>query len=158
MKLTMLAAVSLLAVAGCENQSSRLDKATGSIPKEAGAGAVNAATKAEIDGLKLQLQTATKKLAELDTYRETLDIVKTKLDHDRANLPKIDNFDVIDGRLKAIEKYADALDFLQEAYEQNLEPDPGVVYALDIDAPIKAGQVHGSPNALVTIIEAWDFA
>ena len=60
---------------------------------------------------------------------------------------------------KNFDNYADALDFLQKVYDQqNQEPDPNAVFAVDIGPDIKAGQVEGSPEALVTIVEAWDFA
>jgi hypothetical protein len=56
----------------------------------------------------------------------------------------------------------DALDFLAFAYEQKVEAEtkaqPGTVYGVDIQQNLQAGQVEGSPEALVTIVEAWDFA
>jgi len=56
----------------------------------------------------------------------------------------------------------DALDFLQMAYDQQVEqqtkPQPGTVYGVDIQQNIQLGMVEGSPEALVTIVEAWDFA
>jgi hypothetical protein len=56
----------------------------------------------------------------------------------------------------------DALGFLATAYEARVEaetkPKPGVVYGVDIAQNIQLGQVEGSPEALVTIVEAWDFA
>jgi hypothetical protein len=59
-------------------------------------------------------------------------------------------------------KREDALAFLELAYEQRLEaelkPQPGIVYGVDIQQNLALGQVLGSPEALVTIVEAWDFA
>ncbi len=64
-------------------------------------------------------------------------------------------------------KNAEALDFLNKVYAQQKqqqqqqareEPAPDAVFAVDIGPDIKAGQVEGSPEALVTIVEAWDFA
>jgi hypothetical protein len=56
----------------------------------------------------------------------------------------------------------DALKFLDMAYEQTVEsqtkPEPGKVYGVDIQPNVALGQVIGSPQALVTIVEAWDFA
>jgi len=57
---------------------------------------------------------------------------------------------------------ADALEFLSNAYEARLEqeakPQPGKIYGVDIQPNVQLGQVEGSPEALVTIVEAWDFA
>jgi hypothetical protein len=56
----------------------------------------------------------------------------------------------------------DAMDFLAAAYEQTMEREtkaqPGKVYGVDIQPNLQLGQVEGSPQALVTIVEAWDFA
>jgi hypothetical protein len=61
---------------------------------------------------------------------------------------------------KNFDTYGDALDFLQKVYEQQggQEPDPNAVFAVDVAPDLKLGQVEGSPEALVTIVEAWDFA
>ena len=45
----------------------------------------------------------------------------------------------------------------QEAQEAN-EPDPNAVFAVDISKALAAGQVDGPTSAMVTIVEAWDFA
>jgi multidrug resistance efflux pump len=76
-----------------------------------------------------------------------------------------------EARLKKLEdqlaKREEALAFLEQAYAQQKkqmeqmeesEPDPDSVFAVDIEPVLKAGQVEGSANALVTIVEAWDFA
>jgi hypothetical protein len=42
--------------------------------------------------------------------------------------------------------------------QQREELDPDGVFAVDIAPDVKLGQVEGSPQALVTIVEAWDFA
>ena len=78
---------------------------------------------------------------------------------------------LVEARLARLEqayaKNAEALDFLRKVYEQQKaqqqareteEPAPDAVFAVDIAPDIKAGQVEGSPQALVTIVEAWDFA
>ena len=58
-----------------------------------------------------------------------------------------------------LDNYADALEFLQKVYEQQDQtPDPNAVFAVDVAPDIKLGMVEGSPEALVTIVEAWDFA
>jgi len=60
----------------------------------------------------------------------------------------------------------EALDFLDMAYKQQKrqqeakeasEPDPDAVFAVDISDAVKAGQAEGPSDALVTIVEAWDF-
>src|SRR5262249_35842701 len=55
----------------------------------------------------------------------------------------------------------EALKFLDAAYEARLEqetkPRPGAIYGVDIRPNLALGQVEGSPSALVTIVEAWDF-
>jgi protein-disulfide isomerase len=67
---------------------------------------------------------------------------------------------------QAYAKNAAALEFLRKVYEQQQaqqqaqetdEPDPDAMFAVNIADDIKAGQVEGSPQALVTIVEAWDF-
>lgn len=68
-------------------------------------------------------------------------------------------------------KYAEAFDFLAKVYDQQKaqqkaqaeraqreEPDPDAVFAVDIANDVKIGAVEGPPSALVTIVEAWDFA
>jgi hypothetical protein len=45
----------------------------------------------------------------------------------------------------------------QEAKEAN-EPDPNAVFAVDISKALAAGQVEGPNSAIVTVVEAWDFA
>lgn len=63
---------------------------------------------------------------------------------------------------ESLAKREEALAFLDMAYEQTMEqqtkPDSNTVYGVDIAQNIALGQVEGSPNALVTIVEAWDFA
>ena len=64
-------------------------------------------------------------------------------------------------------RYGEALEFLNKVYAQQKqqqqaqereEPAPDAMFAVDISQDLKAGQVEGSPQALVTIVEAWDFA
>jgi len=73
----------------------------------------------------------------------------------------------LEGRVAKLEKYTEALDFLQKVYDQQKaqqeaqeqnEPDPDAVFAVDISKPLANGQVEGPANALITIVEAWDFA
>ena len=73
----------------------------------------------------------------------------------------------LEDRVKKLERYGEALDFLQKVYNQQKaqeeqqsanEPDPNAVFAVDITGPLSAGQVEGPSTALITIVEAWDFA
>ena len=77
----------------------------------------------------------------------------------------------VETRLRRLEdtyaKHAEALDFLGKVYAQQKqqnqqkaaeEHDPNATFAVSIEQNIKSGLVEGSPGALVTIIEAWDFA
>jgi hypothetical protein len=87
-----------------------------------------------------------------------------------ALLASCSNADLED-RVKKLEatnkKYADALEYLQQAMNQNKqakaqqereEPAPDAVFAVDVTPDVKGGQVEGSNAACVTIVEAWDFA
>jgi protein-disulfide isomerase len=64
-------------------------------------------------------------------------------------------------------KYEEALDFLNKVYAQqkaqqeaqeNREPAPDAVFAVDVARDVKAGQVQGPASAQVTIVKAFDFA
>lgn len=77
----------------------------------------------------------------------------------------------LEARVKKLEeanaKYADALAFLQQVYDQqvaqrqaqeDLEPAPDAVFAVPVADAVAAGQVAGPASAPVTIIKAFDFA
>jgi protein-disulfide isomerase len=77
----------------------------------------------------------------------------------------------LEARLAELEawrkKHQESIDFLEQVFEQQKaaaaaaelnEPDPDAMFAVDVKAAVKAGQVEGPPTALVTIVEAWDFA
>ena len=78
----------------------------------------------------------------------------------------------LEARVKKLEetnaKYAEALDFLQKVYgqqkqqqqaQEESEPAPDAMFAVDIKPNIEAGLVEGpATGANVTIVEAWDFA
>lgn len=73
----------------------------------------------------------------------------------------------LEERVARLEKYTEALDFLQKVYEQqksqaqqqeDREPAEDAVFAVDIAPNIQLGQIEGPAQAAVTIIEAWDFA
>jgi hypothetical protein len=122
--------VSLLALVGCEN-TSRLDKTTKPVPTAEAPGATSPA----------------------------------------PGPTKVDRTGTIDERVARLEdtlaRNAEALDFLNKVYaqqkaqqqaQQREEAAPDAIFAVDIAPNIKAGMVEGSPQALVTIVEAWDFA
>lgn len=64
-------------------------------------------------------------------------------------------------------KYAEALAFLQQVYEQQVsarraeedrEPAPGAIFAVPVADAVAAGQVQGPASAPVTIVKAFDYA
>jgi hypothetical protein len=84
---------------------------------------------------------------------------------------KIDGSGSVEERLARLEanwaKNAEAFDFIAKVYgqqkqaqqqQERQEPAPDAVFAVDISQNVQGGLVEGSPGALVTIIEAWDFA
>ena len=83
---------------------------------------------------------------------------------------KIDRSGTVEQQLArlqdAYDRNAEAIEFLnrvyaqqkaQEAEQEREQPDPDAVFAIDIGPDLKLGMVEGSPQALVTIVEAWDF-
>ena len=95
---------------------------------------------------------------------------KEKADKPAASF-KGDHSGSVEDRVARLEanydKYAEALDFLAKVYEQQKaqqqraqreEPDPDAVFAVDVAPDVKLGEVEGPNTALVTIVEAWDFA
>jgi hypothetical protein len=186
MKLTGLASLLLLAAA-CTKGDSKLDTSTGGVPKEGkeAKGAIGGAavtggavdTKA-VDDLKMkvanlenQLQ---KRLGDLETdlkgydkFRTPLEIVASKVAADKGQFT-VPSEIVIDARLKALERYGETLEWIAEIHEQQKkqqeakeaqELDPSGTYAVDVEPAVRAGQVEGPvQGALVTIVEAWDYA
>lgn len=82
-----------------------------------------------------------------------------------------DHSGTVEERLARLEtmyaKYAEPLEFLAKVYDQQKqqqkaqqreEPDPDAMFAVDIASNVKLGMVEGPSQALVTIVEAWDFA
>src|SRR3954470_22612121 len=77
----------------------------------------------------------------------------------------------VETRLRRLEdnyaRYAEALDFLGKVYAQQKqqaraqeeqEPDPTAVFAVDVADDVKLGKVDGPASATVTIVKAFDFA
>ncbi len=84
---------------------------------------------------------------------------------------KSDHSGTLEERVARLEdnfaKYGEALEFLNKVYAQQKqqqqaqereEPAPDATFAVDVAPNVKLGMVEGSPQALVTIVEAWDFA
>src|SRR5262245_20163945 len=128
--LSSLGIVSVLALLGCEN-TSRLDKTTKPVPSAEAPGATSPA----------------------------------------AGPVKVDRSGTVEERVARLEdtlaRNAEALDFLNKVYaqqkaqqqaQQREEAAPDAVFAVDISQNVRAGLVEGSSGALVTIVEAWDFA
>ena len=107
-----------------------------------------------------------------DNAPSKLDGTKGKLEKDQpVAAVAADHSGDVETRLRRLEetnaKNAEALDFLAKVYAQQKaqqqqkaaeEHDPNAVFAVNIEQNIKSGLVEGSPSALVTIVEAWDFA
>lgn len=130
-RLGSVALISLLALVGCEN-SSPLDKTMKKAP---------------------------------DQKAEKAEAAPVKADHSGSLEERV-------ARLEdSAAKSAEATDWLTKWYAQQQkqqkaqaeqqernDPDPEAVFAVDIAPDVKLGQVEGSPQALITIVEAWDFA
>lgn len=106
---------------------------------------------------------------------------KSKLDSIKSTTPEApaaaeqpvvaDHSGSVEERLTRLEnnwaKHAEALDFLGKVYasqkaqqdeQRRSEPAPDAVFAVDITQNVKLGMVEGPNTAMVTIVEAWDFA
>ena len=73
----------------------------------------------------------------------------------------------LEARVAKLEKYTEALDFLQKVYDQqkqqqqqqeDREPAEDAVFAVDIQQNLANDHYEGPKMAAVTIVEAWDFA
>ena len=102
-------------------------------------------------------------------------VAKTDSAEKPAAAAKGDHSGSVEDRVARLEanydRYAEALDFLGKVYEQQKaqqkaqqeraqreDPDPDAVFAVDVAPDVKLGTVEGPNTALVTIVEAWDFA
>lgn len=140
-----LISIGLFALVACQNTPSQLDGKT-----------TAGATKA--DGKLGELVAAAKRLDERLAKFEALH----KPDPGAGStLERLHRIEV------GLARREEALGFLEGAYTQQKaqqeaqqanEPDPNAVFAVDISKALAAGQVDGPTSAMVTIIEAWDFA
>jgi chromosome segregation ATPase len=107
---------------------------------------------------------------------QSVKAAEQKADKAEATPPaKADHSGSVEDRVARLEanydRYAEALDFLGKVYEQQKnqqkqqqeraqreDPDPDAVFAVDVTPDVKLGEVEGPPSALITIVEAWDFA
>jgi hypothetical protein len=93
----------------------------------------------------------------------------SKLDTVEKELPKETGAasGSLEQRVARLERYSEALDFLQKVYDQqkqqqeeaeNRDPAPDAMFAVDISQNVQLGMIEGPTVAPVTIVEAWDFA
>jgi protein-disulfide isomerase len=136
MKIVISLSLALLAAfAGCEQQSSRLDKVTSKAPAERagepaapGPGAAPAAVKIDRTG------SVEERLARLEDA------------YDR-NAEALEFLNKVYGQQKQ-----------QQQAQEREEPAPDAMFAVNIADDVKAGQVDGPASATVTIVKAFDFA
>jgi hypothetical protein len=144
-----LALMAMMLVA-CEKPGGKLD---GTL--KAGDGESGAMT-AEVEGM---LKTIDERLTALETA------------HKNPPGPGGQTDAALSDRLQKVEgslaRREDALGYLEMAYQQQKrqqeakeagQHDANAVFAVDISNAIKAGQVEGPNSAIVTVVEAWDFA
>src|SRR5204862_2470536 len=137
MKLISLAAVAAIALFGCEQHPSRLDKVT-----------TNKVADKAADGAAASAPSPTA-------------AAPGKID--RSGTPD----EQLKRLQDAYDRNAEAMDFLNKVYGQQKqqqqaqereEPAPDAVFAVNVAEDVKAGQVDGPADAPVTIVKAFDFA
>ena len=147
-----LAIVALMLFVGCENTRSKLEGSTkGGVAEGEGGGEDTA----EIESL---LHSIDDRLTSLEQAEKAS---KSGGTTDAAIAERIAKIEA------SLTRREEALGFLEMAYQQQKrqqdqqeaqEPDDKAVFAVDISKALAAGQVEGPNSALVTIVEAWDFA
>ncbi len=147
-----LALVALMLFVGCENSRSKLE---GSAKGGANASEGGGEDTAEIESL---LHSIDDRLTALEQAEKAS---KSGGTSDAAVAERIAKIEA------SLTRREEALGFLEMAYSQqkrqqeaqeSQEPDPNAVFAVDISKALAAGQVEGPNSAIVTIVEAWDFA
>lgn len=137
------ALIALLVAAACENANSKLDSAGGEDNEKIAAALTN----------------IEERLASLEAAHKVGP--GTGAQGDAALAERVQKIEA------NLVRREEALAFLEMAYAQQKkeqdardagDPDPNAVFAVDISGPLRAGQVEGPNSALVTIVEAWDFA
>jgi hypothetical protein len=149
-----LALIALVLFAACEKNPSKLDSSKAGPGVSSGGGAMSAESEAA--------------LRTLDSRLKALEQAHTPGAHSGDGKAGEPSLVERTHRLEAsMAKYGEALDFLNQVYAQQKaqkeaqeagEPDPNAVFAVDISKAVQAGQVEGPATAVITIIEAWDFA
>jgi hypothetical protein len=149
-----LAAVALLLFAACDKEPSKLDGIKSTAP---GVALKGGAPSAESEAALAALSDRVKAL-------EDAHLPGAHLPGGQADATLADRMHSVE---TTIMRYQEALEFLNKVYAQQKqqqeqqeasEPDPTAVFAVDISGPLKAGQVEGPNSAMITIVEAWDFA
>jgi hypothetical protein len=144
------AVAAMMLLAACEKTPSKLEGNTKG-------GAAESADTAELEGALSSLEERIKAL-EATHGKGAFDAAGTGDASMTARLAKVE---------ANLARREEALGFLEMAYTQQKrqqeaqeaqEPDPNAVFAVDISKALAAGQVDGPNSALVTIVEAWDFA
>jgi len=102
---------------------------------------------------------------------------KSKLDESPKAPPGavVDSSGTLEQRVARLEtenaKYREVLEVVRQAYDQQKgaggqagqrrqrpgQPDPNAVFAVDVTPDLQGGQSEGPNDALVTVVEAWDF-
>lgn len=152
-----LAVAALMLFAACDQGPSKLDQIKGNAPPgvaiKGGGGAPSAETEAALAALTDRVKAL-----------EDAHLPGAHLPGGQADATLADRMHNVE---TTIMRYQEALEFLNKVYAQQKaqqeqqeaqEPDPTAVFAVDISGPLKAGQVEGPNSAIVTIVEAWDFA
>jgi protein-disulfide isomerase len=108
-----------------------------------------------------------------DTIRKLEERIAT-LEQQQQRKERIDGVDPdapVKERVERLEgilaSYSEAMQFLKSVFEQQKaerdaqeehDPDPDALFAVDVAKAVKAGQLEGPANAAVTIVKAFDFA
>jgi hypothetical protein len=157
MKLAAALAACVFATA-CEKNPSKLDSVTQKAPP-VGADRAGGANSADVADLKKRLADVEQQLKK---WEKPMAVTEAAIDREQGK--QIGGPDVAEGRLRAVEqnlaKREEALTFLDTVWgaQKAREAALNATYGVNIDEAVKAGQAEGPANALVTIVEAWDFA
>jgi hypothetical protein len=150
-------------VPSCDKGSSMLD-GTKSNPSvgvaERGGGGGGGASAQELQAMQSTLSS-------IDSRLKALETVHTPGAHQGGGPGDATLVERVHQLEAALARREEALGFLDMAYAQQKrqmeaqeaqQPDDNAVFAVDITGPLKAGQVEGPNSAIVTVVEAWDFA
>jgi hypothetical protein len=145
-----LSTLAMMSLVGCEKPATKLEGQVKGVGDKAGGG--DNADYAQIESL---VQAIDDRLKALETAHKPL------AGGDAAFADRVQKIEA------NLVRREEALAFLEMAYAQqkrqedqkaSQEPDPNAVFAVDISQAVAAGQVEGPNSAIITIVEAWDFA